>query len=35
MSERQQRLAEVILQDEAVASLSSYIGVDGDNANTQ
>lgn len=32
MSERQQRLAEVILQDEAVASLSSYIGVDGDNA---
>jgi len=31
MSERQQRLAEVILQDSAVASLSSYIGVDGDN----
>lgn len=31
MSERQQRLAEVILRDEAVASLSSYIGVDGDN----
>jgi multidrug efflux pump len=31
MSERQQRLAEVILQDPAVASLSSYIGVDGDN----
>ncbi len=31
MSERQQRLAEVILQDEAVASLSSSIGVDGDN----
>ncbi|UTW07841.1 MdtB/MuxB family multidrug efflux RND transporter permease subunit [Pseudomonas benzenivorans] len=31
MSERQQRLAEVILKDPAVASLSSYIGVDGDN----
>ena len=31
MSERQQRLTEVILQDSAVASLSSYIGVDGDN----
>ena len=31
MSERQQRLAEVILQDPDVASLSSYIGVDGDN----
>jgi multidrug efflux pump len=31
MSERQQRLAEVIQQDAAVASLSSYIGVDGDN----
>ncbi|MFP6799457.1 MAG: efflux RND transporter permease subunit, partial [Pseudomonas sp.] len=31
MSERQQRLAEVVLQDPAVASLSSYIGVDGDN----
>jgi multidrug efflux pump len=31
MSERQQRLAEVILTDPAVASLSSYIGVDGDN----
>ncbi|MDR7026415.1 MdtB/MuxB family multidrug efflux RND transporter permease subunit [Pseudomonas peli] len=31
MSERQQRLAEVILQDPAVSSLSSYIGVDGDN----
>ncbi|WP_341305289.1 MdtB/MuxB family multidrug efflux RND transporter permease subunit [Pseudomonas sp. TMP25] len=31
MSERQQRLAEVLLQDPAVASLSSYIGVDGDN----
>ena len=32
MSERQQRLAEVILRDPAVSSLSSYIGVDGDNA---
>ena len=31
MGERQQRLAEVILKDPAVASLSSYIGVDGDN----
>ncbi|MBC9250753.1 multidrug transporter subunit MdtC [Pseudomonas alcaligenes] len=31
MSERQQRLAEVVLGDPAVASLSSYIGVDGDN----
>ncbi|MBU1332641.1 MAG: MdtB/MuxB family multidrug efflux RND transporter permease subunit [Gammaproteobacteria bacterium] len=31
MSERQQRLAEVILKDPAVVSLSSYIGVDGDN----
>ncbi|TBU72321.1 multidrug transporter subunit MdtB [Pseudomonas daroniae] len=31
MSERQQRLADVILKDPAVASLSSYIGVDGDN----
>ncbi|MGV8842622.1 MAG: MdtB/MuxB family multidrug efflux RND transporter permease subunit [Pseudomonas sp.] len=31
MSKRQQRLAEVVLQDPAVASLSSYIGVDGDN----
>ena len=31
MSERQQRLTEVILQDPAVDSLSSYIGVDGDN----
>ena len=31
MGERQQRLAEVILGDPAVASLSSYIGVDGDN----
>jgi multidrug efflux pump len=32
MSERQQSLARIILQDPAVASLSSYIGVDGDNA---
>lgn len=32
MSERQQALANVILQDPDVASLSSYIGVDGDNA---
>ncbi|MEE1887313.1 MdtB/MuxB family multidrug efflux RND transporter permease subunit [Pseudomonas carassii] len=32
MSERQQSLAQVILQDPAVQSLSSYIGVDGDNA---
>ena len=31
MSERQQALAKVILADPAVASLSSYIGVDGDN----
>ena len=31
MSERQQRLAAVILADPAVQSLSSYIGVDGDN----
>jgi multidrug efflux pump len=31
MSERQQRLAQVILKDPDVASLSSYIGVDGDN----
>ena len=31
MSERQQRLADVILRDPAVASLSSAIGVDGDN----
>ncbi|MEO4046496.1 MdtB/MuxB family multidrug efflux RND transporter permease subunit [Pseudomonas sp. CAU 1711] len=31
MSERQQRLAAVILRDPDVASLSSYIGVDGDN----
>jgi multidrug efflux pump len=31
MSERQQRLASVILQDPDVSSLSSYIGVDGDN----
>ena len=32
MSERQQRLSEVILADPAVASLSAYIGVDGDNS---
>jgi len=32
MSQRQQSLAEVILKDPAVQSLSSYIGVDGDNA---
>ncbi|MDD5240958.1 MAG: MdtB/MuxB family multidrug efflux RND transporter permease subunit [Sulfuricella sp.] len=32
MSERQQALAEVVLQDPAVASLSSFIGVDGANA---
>jgi multidrug efflux pump len=31
MSERQQRLAAVILEDPDVSSLSSYIGVDGDN----
>ncbi|MCQ4275956.1 MdtB/MuxB family multidrug efflux RND transporter permease subunit [Stutzerimonas degradans] len=31
MSERQQSLSRVILDDPAVASLSSYIGVDGDN----
>jgi len=31
MSERQQRVAAVILEDPAVSSLSSYIGVDGDN----
>ncbi|MCF6780786.1 MdtB/MuxB family multidrug efflux RND transporter permease subunit [Stutzerimonas stutzeri] len=31
MSERQQSLARVILEDPAVVSLSSYIGVDGDN----
>ncbi|WP_313026100.1 MdtB/MuxB family multidrug efflux RND transporter permease subunit [Pseudomonas lopnurensis] len=31
MSERQQELAKIILADPAVASLSSYIGVDGDN----
>lgn len=31
MSDRQQSLARVILADPAVASLSSYIGVDGDN----
>jgi multidrug efflux pump len=32
MSERQQALAKIILEDPAVQSLSSYIGVDGDNA---
>ncbi|MEB0042043.1 MULTISPECIES: MdtB/MuxB family multidrug efflux RND transporter permease subunit [unclassified Pseudomonas] len=32
MSERQQSLAKIVLQDPAVESLSSYIGVDGDNA---
>ncbi|WP_312933387.1 MdtB/MuxB family multidrug efflux RND transporter permease subunit [Pseudomonas sp.] len=32
MSERQQALSRIILQDPAVQSLSSYIGVDGDNA---
>ncbi|HEX2099360.1 MAG TPA: efflux RND transporter permease subunit, partial [Candidatus Synoicihabitans sp.] len=32
MSERQQALADVILQDPAVVSLSSFIGVDGTNA---
>nr|WP_314480953.1 MdtB/MuxB family multidrug efflux RND transporter permease subunit [uncultured Pseudomonas sp.] len=32
MSDRQQALSRVILQDPAVQSLSSYIGVDGDNA---
>ncbi|MFY1662807.1 MdtB/MuxB family multidrug efflux RND transporter permease subunit [Pseudomonas sp. Pseu.R1] len=32
MSERQQALANIVLQDPAVESLSSYIGVDGDNA---
>ncbi|WP_437270800.1 MdtB/MuxB family multidrug efflux RND transporter permease subunit [Stutzerimonas balearica] len=31
MSERQQRLAEVLLADPDVVSLSSYMGVDGDN----
>src|SRR4029079_2008534 len=31
MSERQQALAEVVLQDPAVASMSSFIGVDGTN----
>ena len=31
MAERQQALARVILQDPAVASLSSFIGVDGTN----
>jgi multidrug efflux pump len=32
MAERQQALAEVIVQDPAVASLSSFIGVDGTNS---
>ena len=32
MAERQQRMAELLLQDPAVASLSSFIGVDGANA---
>ena len=32
MSERQQALAQVVLKDPAVASLSSFIGVDGTNA---
>jgi multidrug efflux pump len=32
MAERQQKLADVILRDPAVASLSSFIGVDGANA---
>ncbi|MEW5714793.1 MdtB/MuxB family multidrug efflux RND transporter permease subunit [Pseudomonas sp. SB113] len=32
MSQRQQALAKIILTDPAVESLSSYIGVDGDNA---
>ena len=31
MADRQQALAEVILQDPAVESLSSFIGVDGTN----
>ncbi|WP_122872545.1 MdtB/MuxB family multidrug efflux RND transporter permease subunit [Pseudomonas viridiflava] len=32
MSERQQALADIILKDPSVVSVSSYIGVDGDNA---
>ncbi|MGQ7863038.1 MdtB/MuxB family multidrug efflux RND transporter permease subunit [Pseudomonas sp. CBSPBW29] len=32
MSQRQQELAKIILEDPSVESLSSYIGVDGDNA---
>ncbi|OLF54069.1 MdtB/MuxB family multidrug efflux RND transporter permease subunit [Pseudomonas chlororaphis] len=32
MSQRQQELAKIVLADPAVQSLSSYIGVDGDNA---
>ena len=31
MSERQQKLAEVILKDPDVESLSSFIGIDGTN----
>ena len=31
MAERQQELAKIILQDKAVESLSSFIGVDGTN----
>ena len=31
MSQRQQALAKVILQDPAVESLSSFIGIDGTN----
>ena len=31
MSQRQQELGKIILQDPDVESLSSYIGVDGDN----
>ena len=31
MAERQQALAQVVLEDPAVASLSSFIGVDGTN----
>ncbi|WP_106478462.1 multidrug efflux RND transporter permease subunit [Phytohalomonas tamaricis] len=31
MAQRQQQLAEVVLDDPAVESLSSYIGIDGDN----
>ncbi|MBL7406094.1 efflux RND transporter permease subunit, partial [Escherichia coli] len=31
MAERQQRMAEIVLKDPDVASLSSFIGVDGQN----